>query len=110
MKFKTFDELVEWIEDIGPVAGTMLTHLNQFVEEEADILMNKEIQNGSRKRRSKALLKEATKDAQEMYLEEINGVIRNPEPITNHWQVMGNRIYSNAWAIAVGILDYANEK
>lgn len=82
---------------------TVLQYLEGCVEEEAEHLLESELVMMERLRRSKKLLDECRKDAQEQYVEEISELIESDRPIMSHWTVISYRRKPKAWAVAGAI-------
>lgn len=81
---------------------TVLLYLEDCVEEEAEHLLESELVMMERLRRSKKLLDECRKDAQEQYVAEISEMIESDRPMS-HWTVISYRRKPKAWAVAGAI-------
>jgi len=111
MNFDSYESLENWMLSRKRSADLKNIHsyLIECVEREARSLVEHAVSTGRAQRRSKGLLKECTKDAQEHYCEEINEAFASNEPL-HHWTMMSYRRKPHAWAVAKGILEFIERK
>jgi len=84
--------------DMDPV----LQYLNTCVEDEAEYLLEGELRRADRSRRSKRLLQQCEREAQEHYTEDVVTMLESDSPM-GHWTVISYRRKPKAWAIAGAI-------
>jgi tRNA A37 N6-isopentenylltransferase MiaA len=84
--------------------ASVFSYLETCVETEAQDLVEQELKTTERQRVTKKLENECLADARETFVEEISGVLSNPEATPlHHWSVIGYRRKPAVWAIAAAI-------
>ena len=105
--FSSYENLEEWLTHRTRKADLKSIHsyLAECIEKETNSLVENSLRGGRAQRRSKRIIEECARDAQEHYCEEINEALESNQPL-HHWEVISYRRKPHAWAIARGIADH----